>query len=151
MADDQGTSVEERAANGEHEYDEELFPRGVVEHDGKGIDVIFRRHRTKVDASVVLSRAEVPLRGGLLEVDTPVHLLTRAEVSHYVPKPTRGPDGRQDGWHVQTVLKSAYTSALGDTQGAMVALFRDLLEVSPQEAAVALDRLQRTMSDHLTR
>jgi hypothetical protein len=149
MADE--LSVEQRAQNGEHEEaPEELFPRGVVEGDGKGIDVIFRRHRTKVETTVVLSRAEVPLRGGLLEVDTPVHLLVRGEVSHYVPKPTRSADGRQDGWHVQTVLKSAYVEALGDKPSAILALFKDLVEQNPQDAAAALDLLQRTMADHLT-
>jgi hypothetical protein len=149
MADDQGTSVEERAENGEHEEPmEELFPRGVVEHDGKGIDVIFRRHRANVETTVALSRAEVPLRGGLLEVDSPVMLLVRGEVSHYVPRPTRGSDGKQEGWKVQTVLRAGYVEAFASNAAAAESSFRRVVEDTPKEAQGLLDRLRSIAEEH---
>jgi hypothetical protein len=146
---EQGTSVEERAENGEHEEEQaELFPRGVVDFDGKNIDVIFRRHRTKVETTVALSRAEVPLRGGLLEVDQPVMLLVRGEVSHYVPRPTRDSDGRQDGWKVQTVLRAGYVEAFASNAEAAESAFRRLVEESPKEATALLDRLRSIHEEH---
>jgi hypothetical protein len=149
MADDQGTSVEERAENGENEEPmEELFPRGVVEHDGKSIDVIFRRHRTRVETNVAISRGKVPLRGGLLEPDTRIRLLVTGEVSHYVPRPTRGNDGKQDGWEVTTMLNNAYTEALGDDAAGAEIMFRKVVENDPRAAQGLLDRLRSIAEEH---
>ena len=143
-------SIEERAENGEHEeVAEELFPRGAVENDGKSIDVIFRRHRTKVETTVALSRAEVPLRGGLVEPDADVLLLVRGTVSHYVPRPTRDDAGKQDGWKVQTVLRSAYVESLGSEAQAIEGLYRRLIEKSPQGATEVLEAIRSIAAEHL--
>ena len=147
---DAPSSIEERAENGEHEQEaEEFFPRGSVEHDGKGMDVIFRKHRAKVETTVALSRAEVPLRGVLVEPDADVLLLVRGTVSHYVPRPTRDEDGKQDGWKVQTVLRSAYVESLGSEAQAIEGLYRRLIEKSPEGATEVLAAIRSIASEHL--
>ena len=146
--DDAG-SIGDRAGNGDGE---ELFPLGSLEGDERTLGNLTRGKPTEVTVS--LSKAEVPLRGGLLDPSKLSRAVITYEPAKYVEVPIREqqPDGSRKivSWKIRNVTRAVYAEALPDDPGDLArwALAR-LIAADPQAAARFADQVQEMVAEYM--
>jgi hypothetical protein len=152
MPDDErarGTSVADRAADGESDQ-LEAFPVGVIEGDAKVTHKTLIRPGEAVEYTVSLGRAEVPMRGGLVDPRKAGRCLVSYEAADGgLPVPQRE-DGKVKAWKIRQSLRPVYVEPwpLEDAE-AIGLLFGTLMEASPQAAMKLVDGLQARAAEYL--
>lgn len=101
------------------EQPEELFPVGSLEGDPKmTLGKLIKPHH-KVEYTVSLMAAEVPLRGGLLDPDATGAVMITYEVANLTPVPIREDRGgvkKLVGWKIRQSLRPIYVEPIEATK-----------------------------------
>jgi hypothetical protein len=138
-------SIGERAARGEHEAgepeQEQLFPMGTVEGDGRNLKTLIRPN-APIRSTVSMRKAEVPSAGGLFDPDRERMLLVTVEPSKIEHVPIRD-GGRVKEWKQRQTLRPVYIEGTTSYGAAQIeAMFTALLADDPRDAGKLLDKLR---------
>jgi hypothetical protein len=154
-AQDDGRSIGERAANGEHDEpmtEAELFPMGSLEGDEVTPQSIIKRG-APVEVTVSLSKAEVPLRGsGLLDPNRSGRVLVSfiPGVLEEVPKrEDAGDPNKVTGWKIRQNLRAVYVRPATNDADLIRAAFDSLMADDAAGAGALLDALREQLSSAL--
>lgn len=93
----------------------ELFPKGVLDTDGKIQLKNLIRANESVEITASLMTAEVPLRGGLVDPRKEGKVIVSFEAAKYIPVPQRkGEPGDKQltGWKIRCQLRPTYVEPI---------------------------------------
>lgn len=136
------SSIAERAEAGVEPDAAELFPRGTVAGDSKAPSQLIRKG-LPVAITAALSRAEVPLVGGLVDPDKAGRVLVSFAFAKQEEVPTeRDETGRVIGWKIRQHLTASHVKPAGDEAALIRSEFEALLTLDPRRAGALLDELQ---------
>lgn len=145
MNDVLGDSRSDRAAAGEHEEEAaELFPTGSLEGEGPSPQTLVKKG-LPLELTVSLSRAEVPLRGGLLDPNRYGRLLVTYLPGKVEEVPVRDDENdpaRVTGWKLRQHVRATYVEAAADVPALIRAQFEQLAQAEPAAAGRLLDQLR---------
>lgn len=123
---------------------ETLFPEGFIDGEPWNLAQI-HKSRVPVEATVSLSRAEIPLRDGLPDPNK----IRRVAVStcggkfEAIPTFEEQPDGRSEivSWKIRATLRATYVEQMGTPEQVVLQEFEKLTLDSPQRAAEIANEL----------
>lgn len=147
-------SVAERAANGEgqEETQEELFPQGQVIGDGVSLKSLVKAQH-KVTTSAALSKAKIPLRGGLPDPNARLRLMVVGVPAklHNLPIREDASDPlKVTGWELTQDVRVDHVENVPPTERELVLnRFRAFVDESPQAAGKLLEELQQMLAEEL--
>lgn len=131
----------------------ELFPAGVMDGGKTTLKTLVKpgqSHKTRV----ALSRAEVPLRGGLPDPDRQVRALVTGIFQNEKTHAERDNEAnplKVTGWKTTVNLRIEYVEHVPDSDDGLIEQrFKAMLEVEPAAAGRLVERLQALMSEQLS-
>jgi hypothetical protein len=135
-------SVAERAKAGEHEEgQDELFPMGSLDGDGKSLKTLIKAG-SSVKATVKMRTAEVPAKGGLLDPEGERTLVVTVRPGKVEAVPHHDGEGKVVDWTQRQSLDPVYVEAASSYgAGQIEAMFAALLADDPKAAGGLLDKL----------
>lgn len=147
MDDDEieGRSIEDAAMGNPPD---ELFPMGLLDGDNRTLSNLVKGSgATNVELKASISKAAVPLQGGLIDPHKSGRAIVHYEAASYKQVPTREDMG--DGvksivsWSFVCELRPTYVQPLGTDEETIIALFERYMLANMQAASKLADRLQR--------
>jgi hypothetical protein len=145
------TAAAEAAMNADEDQGE-LFPSGVMDGGKTTLKTLVKPgqgHKTRV----ALSRAEVPLRGGLPDPDRQVRALVTGIFQNERTAAERDNEAnplKVTGWKTTVNLRIEYVEHVPDTDAGLIEQrFKAMLEIDPRAAGVLLDQLKVLASEQL--
>lgn len=146
-----GMSIEERAAMGvtDEMDDMTLFPDGVLSGDPWTLGQI---HKSKkpIEVTASLSKAEVPMTGGLPDPSKIRRVMVRTGHVKYevIPEYEEQPDGTEDivAYKIRANMRTAYVEPIGGAEDMVVTEFERLMIEDRQRAAEVADKLVKLAS-----
>lgn len=109
--DERVASIADRAESDEEPTQDELFPKGVLDADGKIQLKNLIRANEGVEVTASLMSAEVPLRGGLVDPRREGKVVVSYEAAKYIPVPVReGEPGDRKlvGWKIRCQMRPTF-------------------------------------------
>ena len=146
---DEGPTLAERAAqaaglNDPIEELDSLFPDGFVDGDEWALERV-RKSKLPIEVTVSLSKAEVPLRGGLPDPNKVGRLSVRTGGGKFEVVPVFE-DEEIISWKIRAHRRAMYVEPMGDPEEVITLEFERLMLTNRQSAAELADRLVRNAS-----
>jgi hypothetical protein len=152
MGETDARSISDRAANGDSETVEELFPVGAVDGDGVSLKQLVKPGH-KVETTAALSRAEVPLRNGLPDPSRRLRMLVTGIPGKVHSLPLREDDGKPEavtGWKLAQDVRVDHVENVPLTERELILnRFAAIVDESPSAAGGLLDDLQKVLAETL--
>lgn len=147
--DDEWGGLAQRAAqaaglNDPIDDPESLFPDGFMDGDEWNLDRV-RKSKLPIEVTVSLSKAEVPLRGGLPDPGKVGRLSVRTGGGKFETIPIYE-DEEIIGWKIRAHRRAMYVEPMGDPDEVIRLEFERLMMSDRQSAAVLADELVRLAS-----
>lgn len=148
---DDGASVEERAANGEHMDEDEgtLFPAGSLAGDAVTPQSLVKRGLA-TQVTVSLSRAEVPTKSGLVDPNKSGRVMVSYAPGKVEHVPERDDDDKIVGWKLRQHLRATYVTDANDDAEVVRECFGQVVALDVRAAAELHAELGKVLEAELS-